>query len=87
MGIFQGELMVCVQCGLQQRSHPEIQSGWYKVVADGVPSNLCPKCMGAPAPKCQSCQKFYHEDYGANCPWCGHTQSKQSSSKGFGRQR
>lgn len=77
--MFTGELMKCELCQFKQQSHPSIESGWYKVVADGVPSHLCPACGGAPAPKCKKCDRFYHERY-RECPWC----KAQAGAKGFG---
>lgn len=93
MSIFQGELMTCVSCQFQQRSHPTIESGWFKVSASfkgyagSSKVDICPKCaLSVCTPQCQTCNRFYHERYGPKCPWCEHSEGgKQSSSKGFGR--
>lgn len=77
--MFTGELMKCGLCNFEQRSHSQIESGWFKVVMDGKPSHLCPKCGGAPAPKCGKCRRFYHERY-SECPWC----KAAARAKGFG---
>lgn len=79
--MFTGELMQCAQCQCQQRSHPHIESGWFKVASRGeLAAHLCPKCAGSVAPKCQQCSRFYHERY-RECPWC----RLQVRAKGFGK--
>lgn len=70
--MFSGELMRCYQCGFSQKSHPRIESGWYKVVADGKLSHICPSCtgiVGKGAHRCPNCKLYYNWHYQA-CPHC-----------------
>lgn len=42
-GFFMGEMMTCAICGLQQKSDPQVESGWTVVELDQVPYYVCPK--------------------------------------------
>lgn len=80
--MFSGEKLKCKECGFEQMSDPNIESGWYKIRIDGKYFNICPDCMNpGRTPKCSNCHKFYHEDYGKTCPWCGHKKSNKYSWK------
>jgi hypothetical protein len=41
-GIFSGEVMVCVVCSAQRRSHPGVESDWRCVIVDGERFYVCP---------------------------------------------
>ncbi len=76
--MFTGELMRCVECQFEQRSNARIESGWLKASLDGgqTVGYICPSCAGFPSPRCEQCNRFYHERY-RECPWC-------CQGKGFG---
>ncbi len=41
-GIFSGEMMTCVVCGAERRSHPAVESDWRCVIVDGERFYVCP---------------------------------------------
>jgi hypothetical protein len=43
---FQGEVMVCSNCGCREQSDPHRSSQWTLVELDGRPIYICPKCFG-----------------------------------------
>lgn len=42
---FMGEMMVCRQCGKQQQSDPEVESGWTTIDLDERRFYFCPECF------------------------------------------
>lgn len=40
---FQGEVMICVMCGRQQRSNPTVESNWRALTVDGETYYACPR--------------------------------------------
>lgn len=45
---FQGEIMVCANCGRCVQSDPKIESGWTVLEIDQLePIYICPACFGS----------------------------------------
>lgn len=44
--LFQGETMVCVNCGRIQKSDPHVSSQWTVVEVDDKALYFCPWCFG-----------------------------------------
>jgi hypothetical protein len=44
--LFQGEMMICKNCGRMQKSDPAVSSQWTAVVVDGKVIYFCPACFG-----------------------------------------
>lgn len=43
---FQGEMMVCYDCGKKQWSNPHVESNWTAIDIDDERIFICPKCWG-----------------------------------------
>lgn len=42
-GFFQGEVMTCALCGVQQQSDPNVRSNWRMIELDKTPHYICTK--------------------------------------------